>query len=885
MRIAAVELEDLRRFAGRWRVGPFAPGLNVLAAPNEAGKSSLLAAIQAAIFLPHRSTAEAARALRRDDAGRPAVTLTLADGAGSWRISKRFAGPSGAAELIAPDGRRLAGDAAEEEVRRLFGVAARARGEAERGVWGALWVTQGASFAQPALDEPARATLNDALAAQVGVVTGGAGARRILARVRAELAELQSDQRPPRPRGALKRALDAASAAEEALAALRTRRAGVEALLGTVATLREAIACRTAARTEATLEGELTAAEAALRTLQQAAETRAAAVRAADDAARLALEAEDAVRRRRALAAEADARDRAAAKAGSDACEAIARRDAAIRAADSARDALAAARRAREAAAAALERARAMAALPAQAEMAKEAEKRAAAAAEALRAMTDAAAKRDAIALTRAVLRQIEAAADRLAAAQAAAVQAAPRLDIAVAQGGSVRLDGATLAPGETSHAVLAPMTVAIPGHATIRVAPPDRGDADPVLTARAQLAAALAAAGVPDLAAARAAAARREAFDDAARAAAARLTALAGEPTAEAVTALARRAAALEAALAERLAASGLECVPEAEAVTQALADAERALDQARAAEAVAASAAAPAEDAERAARETAVAAETAAAAAAHEAETIAARLAAAREGESDAALDARFAERIAAAQARRREVEALPQPDEAAAALARTRVERLRGALKAARDEAARDRESLAAAEAELRALEGDALDEAIAREAAAAALARREAEQLDARRAALVLLREAIDTAEREATARYLAPVSQRLQPWLEALLPGARALLDERLAVTGLTRDGRDESFDILSAGTQEQIAVLVRLAFADLLREQGRPAPVILDDALVFSDDARIERMFDILSTAAERMQIVVLTCRTALFSRLGGHRLALERMG
>ena len=110
------------------------------------------------------------------------------------------------------------------------------------------------------------------------------------------------------------------------------------------------------------------------------------------------------------------------------------------------------------------------------------------------------------------------------------------------------------------------------------------------------------------------------------------------------------------------------------------------------------------------------------------------------------------------------------------------------------------------------------------------------------------------------------------------------PGARALLDERFAVTGLTRDGRDESFDILSAGTQEQIAVLVRLAFADLLREQGRPAPVILDDALVFSDDERIERMFDILSAAAERMQIVVLTCRTGLFGRLGGHKLTLERV-
>lgn len=882
MRIEAIELTDLRRFAGRWRVGPFAPGLNVLAAPNEAGKSSLLAALQAAIFLPHRSTAEAARALRHHDAGPPEVTLALADGTGTWRLFKRFAGQAGRAELVAPDGRRHAGDAAEEEVRRLFGVAARGRGEAERGVWGALWVTQGASFAQPALDDPARATLNDALAAQVGVVTGGAGARKIRARIDAMLKEMQTPT--GRPGGALKRALDAASAADETLAALRARRATVETLLVTVASLREAIARRTAARTEVGLEEELAAAEAALRALEQAAAAGVAAERAAADAERLATEAEAAVQRRRALAEDAEARAQAAAAARSAALEAVARRDEAVRAAEAARAALAGARAEVETAAAGLERARALAQLPAMAEQAAEAGRRAADAAEALRALTDAAAKRDAIVVTRALLQKIDAAAERLAAARAAAEAAAPRLEITVEPGAAVRLDDAALIPGTTARALLAPTTIEVPGQATIRLVPAGREGADPVAEARAALATLLAKAQVAEVAAAREAAARREAFDEAARSAEARLAALAGSPDADAVTALAQRAAALAAALAERLATLGIAAVPEADEAARALAEAERSLEIARAAETLAAKAAAPAEAAERTAREKTVAAETECDAAAREAEKTTARLAAVREGEPDAVLAARLAERRVEAATRRREAEALPQPDEAATTLARKRVERLRGALKATRDEAARDREALAAAEAELRALEGDALDEAIAREEEAAARARREAEQIEARRAALVLLREAIETAEREATERYLAPVAQRLQPWLEALLPGARALLDESFAVTGLARDGREEPFDILSAGTQEQIAVLVRLAFADLLREQGRPAPVILDDALVFSDDARIERMFDILSAAAERMQIVVLTCRTGLFARLGGHPLVLERL-
>ena len=45
--------------------------------------------------------------------------------------------------------------------------------------------------------------------------------------------------------------------------------------------------------------------------------------------------------------------------------------------------------------------------------------------------------------------------------------------------------------------------------------------------------------------------------------------------------------------------------------------------------------------------------------------------------------------------------------------------------------------------------------------------------------------------------------------------------------------------------------------------------------MILDDALAFSDDDRIERMFDILMRAGEHVQILVLTCRKRLFTRLG----------
>ena len=92
-------------------------------------------------------------------------------------------------------------------------------------------------------------------------------------------------------------------------------------------------------------------------------------------------------------------------------------------------------------------------------------------------------------------------------------------------------------------------------------------------------------------------------------------------------------------------------------------------------------------------------------------------------------------------------------------------------------------------------------------------------------------------------------------------------------------------GYEEDFKHLSMGTQEQIAVLVRLAFAEMLVEQGHPATIVLDDALVFSDDRRMGRIFDILNMAARHVQVIVFTCREQLFEGLGGRQLSLAAAG
>ena len=104
----------------------------------------------------------------------------------------------------------------------------------------------------------------------------------------------------------------------------------------------------------------------------------------------------------------------------------------------------------------------------------------------------------------------------------------------------------------------------------------------------------------------------------------------------------------------------------------------------------------------------------------------------------------------------------------------------------------------------------------------------------------------MRDTLRGAEREAKQRYLAPVRERAEPYLKMILPGSGLKFDENLDIDAIERRGAVESFTSLSAGTQEQLAVLTRLAFAELLLDQGRPATVILDDAVVFSDDERIE---------------------------------------
>jgi uncharacterized protein YhaN len=217
---------------------------------------------------------------------------------------------------------------------------------------------------------------------------------------------------------------------------------------------------------------------------------------------------------------------------------------------------------------------------------------------------------------------------------------------------------------------------------------------------------------------------------------------------------------------------------------------------------------------------------------------------------------------------------VAATPDVDTAAAEL-----KRAEDAVTAARQERAQLGERLAALSSEIRTLAGNGIEErrdelAGELEAAQAAEARY-AQQA----AALTRLQAALDAERDAARDTYFGPVQEELKPLLSILHRDAALNFDsESLLPTGLTRDAAEETLEDLSGGTKEQIAILTRLAFARLFARQGRHMPIILDDALVYSDDDRIIKMFTALTRVAQDQQILVFSCRQLAFQDLGGAR-------
>ena len=132
------------------------------------------------------------------------------------------------------------------------------------------------------------------------------------------------------------------------------------------------------------------------------------------------------------------------------------------------------------------------------------------------------------------------------------------------------------------------------------------------------------------------------------------------------------------------------------------------------------------------------------------------------------------------------------------------------------------------------------------------------------------------------ENEANTQFLQPVFRRVQPYLNRVLPGSQIQLGTDMTIEGLQRGTVTEPFECLSVGAREQLSMITRIAFADLLADEGVDAPIILDDALVYADEGRFADALTTLAFAAKRHQIIILTCHEHRYLGLTGPVIRLE---
>jgi chromosome segregation ATPase len=179
----------------------------------------------------------------------------------------------------------------------------------------------------------------------------------------------------------------------------------------------------------------------------------------------------------------------------------------------------------------------------------------------------------------------------------------------------------------------------------------------------------------------------------------------------------------------------------------------------------------------------------------------------------------------------------------------------------------------------EAELEAKGALGLEEAAAEKEVEIEHADRRCLELERRAKALDHLFKLLSE-KRSAVARRLrGPLQKHLNHYLQILFPGAHIEVDENLSPGPITRVGRygaeSGKFEELSVGAREQMGVLARLAYADLLKTAGMPTLLILDDALVHTDQERLVQMKRVLYDAAARHQILIFSCHPYAWQDLG----------
>jgi chromosome segregation ATPase len=866
MIIRRIEVSNFRRLVEPVVIEGLSSGLTLIAGDNEEGKSTLVECIRTAFFVKHNITGEFAAAMQPYHSSvRPEVRIEFELDGQHYRLFKAYClRPE--AELVTPNG-TLSGSAAEEELSRLlsFSLPKRIRKDDQReheGVFGMFWVEQGKSLTlEP--NAAGRASIAEALKQEVGDVLGGKRGQRLIAEVRRQREELLTST--GKSRGAYAIATQAIHDLEAELAVIE------EQFANHTRSADEFERCRRRLD-QFQREGTLEAARERLQSAQRASEKVAGLESAAHDAD-VALQA--------AKARHEFASERAAQRARL--VEALGLAEAAldelVRSIETERARVSVARRKLETDEQVLAEAQEqLESVERELNQAEAADRLASMSARLVRLQHDhsaaLAASREreaALAIAAGVrvekkgLAQLRRLQEAVTSARARLEALATQIEISVALGAEVLINEQTIV-GEQRRTLTRATVIDAPGCMRLSIFPgSEAGNPQAELeVATRDFNEVLQRLGSTSLADAEDQFERRAAALSRADASAKLLGAHAPQGMEELSAQIA--ATAVEVQVLEPLVDAG----PSTE--TTDLPGKLNILRRRHQQSKDAVEAARSQVEHTRSELSKAINGETAATAKHSHQQALCTqyreRLDSERASVPDEELGAKLlqamqevkAAEIALAAAHRALDEAKPEAVAQEQRMAGAAYQQLESDIASLREKAIR-------LEAELRVSGGLGLGERSDELQARLGAAHLEAARIEGRAKTLDLLLRVLVDAETAAKEQFLRPVTERVQAYLKILLPGTELAFNEDINIVGLRRGATVEPFQTLSVGTREQLAVLTRLAFADLLREHGHPAAVLLDDAIVFADDERFERMLRILDKAAQNVQVVVLTCR------------------
>lgn len=152
-----------------------------------------------------------------------------------------------------------------------------------------------------------------------------------------------------------------------------------------------------------------------------------------------------------------------------------------------------------------------------------------------------------------------------------------------------------------------------------------------------------------------------------------------------------------------------------------------------------------------------------------------------------------------------------------------------------------------------------------------------------QIGARARAAKLLR-TVMTRHRDTTRRrYVEPYRAELQRLGRPVFgPSFEVDIDSDLCIRSRTLNGITVPYESLSGGAKEQLGILARLAGAALVAKEDA-VPVVVDDALGFTDPDRLAKMGQLFDSVGTHGQVIVLTCSPDRYDGVrGAHRIDLS---